>query len=89
MTEISSDLRTRTSSLCGSQSDAVQHYIASCRGTAMPMRVNLSSNSCPTYALPPLIPPMDWGEVKNQKSKVRTPENLFRGCTFFFLVANL
>jgi hypothetical protein len=24
--------------------------------------VNLSSNACPTNLLPPLIPPMHWGE---------------------------
>ena len=31
----------------------------------MLIRVNLSSNLCSTGVLPPLIPPMYWGETGN------------------------
>jgi hypothetical protein len=40
----------------GSHSDAIQHYIAGCRGTALPIGVNLSSNAYPTDVFPPLNP---------------------------------
>jgi hypothetical protein len=36
--------------------------------------VNLNSNACPTYALPPLIPPMDWGE-----KEIQFPPQYIRG----------
>ncbi|MBW4676994.1 MAG: hypothetical protein KME52_24185 [Desmonostoc geniculatum HA4340-LM1] len=36
----------------GSHSDALQHYTPRCRGTALPIGVNLSSNAYPTIVLP-------------------------------------
>jgi hypothetical protein len=33
-----------------------------CRGLALLIGVNLSSNASPTDVLPPLIPPIYWGE---------------------------
>ncbi len=48
-----------------SHSDAVQHYIMRCRGTAVPIGVNLSSNVYSTGVLPPLIPPYKGGKQEN------------------------
>ncbi len=41
-----------------SHSDAVQHYIMRCRGTAVPIGVNLSSNVYSTGVLPHPNPPL-------------------------------
>jgi hypothetical protein len=40
------------------------HYVR--RGTAMLSGVNLSSNAYPTGVLPPLVPPIYWGEKEMQ-----------------------